>query len=151
MRISASRGLVLSVLAALTLMVGACGGSSNTTPIVTTPTVTPTMTTETFTGSIGQNGAAVHPFPVATGGYTILAGYASLAPSSQTALGLGMGYWDAAASTCGLNQVQNDSAKSGSTALTATANAGNYCVRVYDGGNIAQGVTVSYTLQVQHY
>ena len=26
-----------------------------------------------------------------------------------------------------------------------------YCVRVYDGGNIPAGVTVSYTLQVQHY
>jgi hypothetical protein len=36
------------------------------------------------------------------------------------------------------------------TAVTSTASAGNYCIRVYDGGNIAAGVTVGSALQVQH-
>jgi hypothetical protein len=147
------RLLLLPLLAALSLSLGACGGSSSsatspTTTTTTTTTSTP-LITETFTGSVGQNGTAIHPFSVKTGGYTLLAGYTALTPSSQTSLGLGIGSWDG--TTCSLNLAQNDAAKSGSTALTATASAANYCMRVYDGGNIAAGVTVGYTLQVQHY
>jgi hypothetical protein len=66
-----------------------------------------------------------------------------------TALGVGIGTWDG--TNCGLNQAQNDTARSGSTAVTGTAASGNYCVRVYDGGSIPDGVTAAYTLQVQHY
>jgi hypothetical protein len=154
MPISAKQYLLASLaLAALTLMLSACGGSSNASSAlpVTTPTVTATLSTETFTGSIARNGSAVHPFVVTTGGYAVLAGYTGLSPASQTALGLGLGYWDGTTSTCGLNQLQNDAARSGSTAVSATAVAGNYCLRVYDGGNIVEGTTASYTLQVQHY
>jgi hypothetical protein len=147
------RRLLLPLLAALTLTQGACNGSSSsavtpTTTTTTTTTSTP-LVTETFTGTIGQNGTAIHPFSVKAGGYTLLAGYTSLSPSSQVSLGLGIGSWDGTA--CSLNLAQNDAAKSGSTALTATASAANYCMRVYDGGNVAAGVTVGYTLQVQHY
>jgi hypothetical protein len=148
------RPLLLPLLAALSLSLGACGGSSSsaTSPTTTTTTTTTTaaaLITETFTGSIGQNGTAIHPFAVKTGGYTLLAGYTALTPASQASLGVGIGSWDG--TTCSLNLAQNDAAKSGSTALTATASAANYCMRVYDGGNIAAGVTVGYTLQVQHY
>jgi hypothetical protein len=80
-----------------------------------------------------------------------MAGFTSVTPTSVAALGMGVGAWDATTSTCGLNQSQNDAAKSGSTAISGTAAAGNYCIRVYDGGNIPEGVTASYTLQVQHY
>jgi len=144
------RPLALSLLTALTLTVCGCGGSSDTsTP--TTPSFNPTPTTESFGGSIGQNGTAIHPFPVTTGGYTLMAGYTSLSPAPQTSLGLGIGTWDATTYTCSLNQIQNDAAKSGSTALSGTASAGNWCLRAYDGGNIPSGVTVSYVVQVQHY
>jgi len=43
--------------------------------------------------SIGQNGAAIDTFTVTTSGYTLLAGYTSIAPSSVTALGIGFGSW----------------------------------------------------------
>jgi hypothetical protein len=141
--------LLLPLLAALTLASSACSNSSDSS--LTLPSSTATSSTETFTGSIAQNGTAVHSFVVKTGGYTLLAGYTSLDPSTVTALGLGIGAWDAATSTCGLNLTQNDAGRSGSTAVTGTAGAGNYCIRVYDGGNLAAGVTVTYTLQVQHY
>jgi hypothetical protein len=107
--------------------------------------------TETFNGSINQGGAMVHSFNVATTGNTVLAGFTALSPATVTALGLGIGVWDTTSSVCGLNVSQNDVSHSGSTALNGTANAGAYCMRVYDGGNIPAGVTVSYTLQVQHY
>jgi hypothetical protein len=146
------RTALVPLLAVLALSAAACGGSSSsaaTTP--TTPTPTPTLVTEAFTGSIGQNGSAIHPFAVQSTGYTLLAGYTSLTPATQAALGLGIGAWDGTTSTCGLNLTQNDASKSGSTAVTGTASAGNYCIRVYDGGNIAAGVTVGYSVQVQHY
>ncbi len=145
-----SRLAVLAMPAVLVAGVGTWTACSNTsTP--TTPTVTGPVTTETFSGSIDQGGSAVYSFAVKTGGLTVLAGYTSITPTSVTALGMGIATWDATTSTCGLNQTQNDTAKAGSTALNGTADAGNYCIRVYDGGNIPTGVTASFTVQVQHY
>jgi len=141
---------LLPVLAVLALAVSACSNSSDSSlSTVTSPT--PTVVTDTFSGSIGQNGTAVHPFTVTSSGYTLLAGYTSISPASVAALGLGIGSWDGTASTCGLNLSQNDVARSGSTALSGTANSGSFCIRVYDAGNLTEGVTATYTLQVQHY
>jgi hypothetical protein len=148
MRHTARRfGSILFLAAACA--VSGCGGDSATSPTATTTTAT--FVTETFSGSIGQNGVAVHAFTVTTSGYTLLAGYTSIDPGSVTALGIGLGSWDATTSTCSLNLTQNDSGRSGSTAISGTANAGSYCVRVYDGANIGAGVTASYSAQVQHY
>jgi hypothetical protein len=126
-------------------------GSSSTASTVTTPTATANLTTETFTGSISQNGTAVYPFTVTTAGYGLLAGYTSISPSSIAALGLGIGSWDATTSTCSLNVSQNDTGRSGSTALSGTPGSGSYCLRIYDAGNIPAGVSASFTVQVQHY
>ena len=137
-----------ALVVAVIIGMSACSGSSSSS---TTTSPSATQSTQTFTGSIGQNGTALHPFTVASGGYSLLAGYTSLAPAPVTSLGLGIGTWDSSSSTCGLNLSQSDAAKSGSTALSGTAGSGNYCLRVYDGGNISEGVTASYTVQVQHY
>lgn len=127
-----------------------CGSSSSgSTSTLTSPT--PTVATETFTGSIGQNGSVVYNFSVSNSGYTLLAGFTSITPANVTALGLGIGTWDPTTSTCGLNQTQNDTSRSGSTALTGTAGAGAFCIRIYDAGNIAADVTATFTVQVQHY
>jgi hypothetical protein len=142
-------GLACSIV--LLLCVAACGSSGSSTPSVTTPTATPALATETFTGSIDQSGTAVYPFTVTTSGYSLLAGYTSISPTSVTALGLGIGAWDATASTCSLNVSQNDTGRSGSTAISGTPNSGSYCVRVYAAGNIPAGVSASFTVQVQHY
>jgi hypothetical protein len=139
--------LLAAVLSALSL--SACGDDSSSSRLPTQPTAT--LVTETFSGSIGQNESAVHNFVITNSGLTLLAGFTALAPSSVTALGLGIASWDPTTSTCGLNVSQNDTARSGNTGLTGTTNNGNYCLRVYDGGNIPAGVTVTYTLQVQHY
>jgi hypothetical protein len=140
-----SRLLVLPILVLLSL--AACSSGTNN----TTTGPTPTATVETFQGSIDQNGSAVYSFNVANGGFTLAVAFSNLAPASVTALGVGVAAWDAPTSTCGLNLAQNDSSKSGSTAVSGTAAAGAYCVRVYDGGNIPAGVSAQYTVQVQHY
>lgn len=149
MRYTAKRSGSIAVLVALSIAAAACG--STATEPTPTETSTATLSTETFSGAIGQNGTGVHTFTVTTSGYALLAGYTSIAPSSVTALGVGLGSWDAAASTCSLNLTQNDAARSGSTAISGTANAGSYCLRVYDGANIGANVTATYTVQVQHY
>jgi hypothetical protein len=139
---------LLPVLTALALAAGGCGGSSSSSSSLPT-TPTPAQVTETFSGTVAQNGTAIHTFTVASTGNALAAGYTSLAPSTVTALGMGIGTWDG--TNCGLNQSQNDVARSGSTAISGTAGAGNYCIRVYDGGNIPADVIASYTVQVQHY
>jgi hypothetical protein len=149
----ASRVLPLVlILATLSVSAAACGDSTDgSTTLPTTSSSTATASTETFTGTVGQNGTAIHPFTVKNYGYSVLAGFTSLSPSTVTSLGMGIGAWDSATSTCGLNMTQLDAAKAGSTAISGTASNGNYCIRVYDGGNVPADTTVTYTLQVQHY
>ena len=140
------RAAPIAIVLFLSAWLAACEAESDST---TSPSAT--LATETFSGSIAQNESAAHSFTVAASGYTLLAGYTSISPSSVTALGLGIGSWDSSTSTCSLNVSQNDTARSGNTAISGTSNAGTFCVRVYDGGNIPSGVTATYTVQVQHY
>lgn len=128
-----------------------CGSNSGSTVTTPTTTTTATLTTDTFTGSIDQNGTAVFPFTVTTAGYGLLAGYTSISPASVAALGIGIGSWDGTTSTCSLNLSQNDAGRTGSTALSGTPSNGSYCVRIYDAGNIPAGVSASFTVQIQHY
>jgi hypothetical protein len=145
---AALRAWFPAILMLSMLWLPACGSGSDAS---TSPTAVATLATDTFGGSIQQNGTGVHSFTVTSSGYTLLAGYTSISPSSVPALGLGIGSWDSSTSSCSLNISQNDTARSGNTGLNGTPNSGTYCVRVYDGGNIPAGVTASYTLQVQHY
>ena len=82
----------------------ACGSDSEST--TTSPTAVATLATDTFSGSIQQNGTAVHSFTVTSAGYSLLAGYTSISPSTVAALGLGIGSWDSSTSSCSLNVSQ---------------------------------------------
>jgi hypothetical protein len=135
-------------LAVLTLAVSACGGSSSDSSL-TSPSATPTLVTENFSGSIDQFGTAVHPFAVTVSGGSLTAGFTNVGPLATLALGMGIGTWDG--TTCSLSIVQNDNARAGYVALSGTATAGNYCIRVYDSGNIPDAGSATYTLQVMHY
>jgi hypothetical protein len=139
------------IFAVIFIAVAAAGCGSSGNSALTTTAPTPNVVTETFTGQVGQNGTVVYSFTVTNAGYSLLAGYTSITPASVSALGLGVGAWDPTSMTCGLNQLQNDTSRSGSTAISSTAGAGAYCVRVYDAGNVGTDVTASFTVQVQHY
>lgn len=132
------------ILAAVTSRCSSSDAASPTSPSAS-------LATETFNGSLQRNGTSTNAFTVATSGYSMLAGFTAMGPGEVTSLGIGIGSWDTATSTCGLNQTQNDAARSGATALSGTAAAGSFCIRVYDGGAIPDGVTATYTVQVQHY
>ena len=64
------------------LWLPACGSSSD---ISTSPTAVATLATDTFGGSIQQHGTGVHSFTVTSSGYTLLAGYTSISPSTVPA------------------------------------------------------------------
>ena len=144
-----SISIVSGILIALAAAVSGCSNNSSNNNNLTGPT--PPIVTETFNGSIGQGGTDVHPFTVNNSGYQLLVGFTTISPASITSLGIGIANWDSSSSTCGLNQTQNSTATVGSTALSGTVGSGPLCVRVYDGGNVTAGTTVSYTIQVQHY
>lgn len=139
MRRSIHRGLLLLVLA--TLPAWACGSSDDDTTTPTQPTPT---TTETFSGNVNQNGAVTFPFAVQSSG-TITATLTSLEPLSTLPIGMSLGTWNGSACTVA---IANDSATQGVAVSGTVSAAGNYCVRVYDVGNIQN--TVSVTVQVVH-
>jgi len=132
-------------LLSLMAVVAPTGGACNDKTAPTAPTV-PT-TTETFSGTLAQSGTASHSFTVSAKG-TLTISLTSVSPLSTMSIGLGIGSWDG--STCGSAMSKNDNARAGATALTGTAVAGNYCVRVYDSGNIPADWTVAYEVSVVH-
>lgn len=146
MRGHSVRTLILLPLAmALAVAAGGCGSDDDTPTTPTTPSA-PTAT-ETFQGSVGQSGSVGHPFTVATNG-TVTMTLTSVAPLSTMSMGVAIARWDGTA--CGTAVTKNDNARVGATALSGTAAAGNFCVLVYDSGNVPQGWTVDYIVEVKH-
>jgi hypothetical protein len=136
------RALLPSMALLATVALAGCKSDSTTT---TSPSVV--TTTDTFTQTIAQSGEAVHTFTVSAKGSVTVA-LTAVSPLTTMALGVGMGSWDG--TTCGTSFATNKDSRAGATALTGTAAQGNYCVRVYDSGNVPVDWSVSYTLQVVH-
>ena len=84
------------------------------------------------------------PAIAASSGDTIV----RIATLSTMSLGVGLGTWDG--TTCGASLSENKDARVGSTALTGTAASGNYCVKVFDSGNVPAAWSVTYSVQVTH-
>ncbi len=106
-------------------------------------TTTTTPTTDTFNGSLAQNGSIVFTFTVTTAG-SVGVTLTSVSPSTTSALGLGVG--PSSNGTCSVTN-STSSAVAGSIAqLTATENPGTYCVKVSDLGTLTAASTVSVTV-----
>jgi hypothetical protein len=60
-------------------------------------------------------------------------------------IGMALGTWNGAACTL---VITNDSASQGSTVGGTINSAGNYCVRIYDVGNVVDPIT--WTVTVSH-
>jgi hypothetical protein len=135
--VSACAVAVVAAVAAL-----ACSNSTSS-----PTTASPATTTETFSGTITHGGSGINSFAVSTTG-PITISLTAVSPLTTMSLGVGIGAWDG--TTCGTSMSANTDARSGATALTGTANAGNYCVRVYDSGNVPADWSVGYTVEVVH-
>src|SRR5262249_11866295 len=113
----------------------------------TAPTTAPTIT-DTFNADLSQTGSVNHTFRVTSTGQVTVT-LTSVSPLATMALGVGM--MTSNGTSCVTTLTQNDDARANSVAaLQGTAVAGNYCIRVYDSGNIPISGTVSYTITVLH-
>lgn len=134
--------IVLVAVAALGL--SACDDETPTTP--TTPQ---NPVTETFTGSVTQNGAQTHSFSTASSG-AVTATLKEVKPDNALIIGFSLGNWNATAGSC-LIVLDNSAATGGGPSLTGTmTGVGTLCVRVYDVGNISAGTPITYTVEVVH-
>jgi hypothetical protein len=123
---------VFGALVAVMLAVGAAAcdsGDTPTSPIDPTP---PEMVTETFTGSVGQNGAVTFTFVTKSAGQ-VTARLLSVTPDATIALGVSLGEWNGIA--CEI-KVANDNALEGTGIAGIVSGIGILCLRVHDAGKI---------------
>jgi hypothetical protein len=137
----AIRSLVrTTALAAALAAAAACGDS-------TTPTTTPTTptgpTTSIFASRLTPGGAVSRQFGASTNG-TVTAMLTNAA-GPNTIVGFGIGVPTTGLAKCALSTAIQT--KAGSTPqLSATVDAGNYCVVVYDLGTLTSPIDFSVTL-----
>ena len=139
MRRSIHRAVLVLILVASS--VWAC---SNNTTTPTSPTTTLPTITATWTGTLNQNGGTTYPFTAQVG--PIAATLTSIAPDETVRIGMSLGSWNGSA--CAVAIASDNLAQGGAVNGSVSA-AGNYCVRVYDVGNIVD--PVSFTVILAHY
>ena len=122
----------------------ACGG--NKTPTQPDAPVYE-LKTEVFSGSVKTGGSTAFHFPVVNPG-KILVSITELGPTSTLAMGISLGFWDAATEVC-VEQLQTTLATLNVTFEANPQQPGEYCAAVFDSGNVV--VTSEFKLTVTHY
>lgn len=133
-----SLGLIgLTIVAAF-----GCSGSSNTSPSgqVTQPTV------DVFTGSLTPGGFIVHPFTVVRSNGTLDVTLTQVSSSLQIGLGVGT---PADGSCTFLAGASLRTGASTTPQVSGVANAGSYCIGIFDVGTLTEAVT--YRVTASHY
>ena len=127
----------------LSMMLSAVACSDPIPPVAPTP-VSPTLE-EPFTGTLTVFGSNVHSFTVKeVGGLQVI--ISSVDPSA--AIGIGIGTPSVTTGTCTLlNRLTTVAGPGAQLSGTATV-AGNFCLQVYDVGNLVE--SVAYTVTVIH-
>jgi hypothetical protein len=134
-----SRLQVLAVV--LALSAAACDSDNPITPI--TPSL-PNTVTDTFGGTLNQNGGESYPFSTSSSG-GVTATLSTLAPDSALEVGLSLGTWNGSA--CYI-VIAKDKATQSSSVLGQATSSGSLCVRIYDVGNVTDPIT--FEIQVVH-
>lgn len=131
---------LLVLLAMFTL--SGCGDDSTNLP--TGPSANPTYVTDSYTGTLNATETGTHPFTAKTAG-TITITLTTLLPTSTLTMGIGLGTWNGSACNVTLT---TGAATQGSSFNASATSAGNFCVTIFDIGNITEAT--SYTLTVTH-
>ena len=144
---------LLSVLT-LGLCLVACD-SGNDPGIPTAPTLPAcTLTnpsgcvTETFSGSVNQNGAVTHNFTTAASG-VVTATLTMLGPDAAATLGMSLGTVSASSPTCQA-VLTSDQSPLGTMITGSVSALVTLCVRVYDTGTITAAAPFTYEITVLH-
>lgn len=119
------------------------------TPASTTAPSATTTYTDVFTGSVLQGAVSYgadnqNHFTVHEAG-DITATITKLTPLDTITIGLGLGIYDTATSTCSL-QLFGDTAKLNLALTASVGTAGELCVGVYDVGNIIDSIDYEVTI-----
>jgi hypothetical protein len=128
----------LATAIAATVVLAACG--SDNTP--TTPSTTPTTTTENWSGVLAPGGASTRSFTVNSAS-TI----AVTLTGAGTTVGLGVGVPRTSGGGCRLAVAVN-AAPSTTPQINTQADAGQYCVQVYDLGTLTD--PIGFALKIEH-
>lgn len=148
MKLPLSPGLVLLTL--VLMSVPACNDSTPTGPTA------PETLTETFTGTVTLGAVATHVFVVRAEGTVVITLLGVQPPSPEEPLpegeppppipplGLAVGTWNGVSCS---RVAKNDAAIPGTT-LSGRALPGDFCVDVYDTGNLS--AETAYALSVVH-
>ena len=120
----------------------ACFASACGDDTPTTPSTTPTPTNESWSGVVAPGGQSTRSFTVNSSG-TI----AVTLTAAGTTLGLGVGLPRVTGGGCRLSVAVNASAAS-SPHISTAADAGQYCVQVYDLGTLTD--PVGFALKIDH-
>jgi hypothetical protein len=132
------RGTVVIVLSLLAV---GCGGSTPTDPEPVYP-----QKTEVFSGSLELLGKSPFPFTVENPG-SIQVAITSLTPVAAV-MGLRLGGWDVTTSVCN-SQLETTQATVNAV-FSGTPNApGQYCVEIFDLGNLQSAS--DFTVTLTHY
>lgn len=142
LRHAAFAGLALTTA----LLASACGSSDTNSTTATGPSATPT--TEVFTGTVPIGGSDSHSFNVTLSNGQVNVILTAAGPPTTIFMGLGIG--TPSGTTCTLLSGGSLATPAGTIAqLSGTAQAGTYCVAVYDVGN--QTADITYSVTVTHY
>ena len=135
-----SRSALRWFLVPLLSAVVACGSSPSSVTAITAP-----LTTQTFTGTLNQNGAMTFPFTTVAAG-TVTATLKSVDPDATVAFGIALGNWDGSACAW---VVANDNALVGAVVSGSAAGPSSLCVRVYDTGHLSS-TSLNFSIDVAH-
>jgi hypothetical protein len=129
------------LLCAMVALAGACGSSTPTTP---TP---PPLTTDTFTGTLTQNGGITHTFNISAAG-TVTATLTAIGPDSTKTVGFSLGIL--IGTVCQAILAVDAAVQSMALQGNGTP-GGTFCMRVYDTGSVtADTGPFTYTVTVTH-
>jgi hypothetical protein len=140
---------LICLLAACALATAAACSTSSDPGTSSLPTAPGTpLVTENFSGTVQVGLSDSHPFTVTSSGAAINLALTSAGPPSTIFMGFGIGSWDG--TTCLLLSGGYLTTQAGAAPqLSGPINAGQYCVMVYDVGNMAAPIT--YTVVITHY
>ena len=130
----------------LGILLLACAAAACDDDPATTPTAPTTTKTQTFSGTITQNGATTHNFDVGSAG-TVTATLKTIGADNRLVVSFALGTWTGTACSIVL---ANDAATGGAVLSGTMTGIGTLCARVGDVGNIAAGPGVSYSIEVVH-
>ncbi len=136
--------LKTAALALLTLLGSSCGGGN---PVVSSSTIAPSVTTDTFSSLLSAAGTAFRLITPTTAG-TVSVALVSAGPPSTIVLGLGVGIRTGTSGGCSLT-VSTNAAAGDASEISLPVDPGTYCVGVYDVGNIGS-TPVSFSLRITH-